>query len=249
MSNSPRPWRELSVQLLATVMIPLTVAGSGLYYTSWQQNLSDLRTMIDLVSDKDIDRRKYGVAMFEYLLKNDRVPVEFVSAQLEYANNTSDKQLLPLMREAVLKAAESNPKVADVFAQAEQRLPSRLYVRANGDQQRACAFTLVAQVNDAGYARVTLVTMTRAVFGGAQNEIRVGMAEDVVRAKAFSDGLAKLGFDAKIVDLSETDAGKRIGAKSLELWFGRGALPMICAAAAPAPAVLPAPAPAAPAPG
>ena len=45
---SMRPMREVMVQLLATVMIPLTVAGTGLYYTRWQQNLSDLKTMIDL---------------------------------------------------------------------------------------------------------------------------------------------------------------------------------------------------------
>jgi hypothetical protein len=217
-------------------MIPLTVAGSGLYYTSWQQNLSDLRTMIDLVSDKDTDRRKYGVAMFEYLLKNDRVPVEFVSAQLDFANSTADKQLLPLMRAAVLKAAETNPKVADVYAEAEQRLPSRLFVRANDDRQRSCAASLVAQVNDAGWARLTFVTATRAVFAGAQNEIRFGTADDAPRAQAFADGLAKLGFDAKIVDLSQSPAGQKIGAKSLELWFGRGALPAVCAAAVPTPA-------------
>jgi hypothetical protein len=229
--SAPRPWRELSVQLLATVMIPLTVAGSGLYYTSWQQNLSDLKTMIDLVSDKDPDKRRYGVSMFEYLLKNDRVPVEFVSAQLDFANNTTDRQLLPLMRAAVLKAAETNPKVADVYAEAEQRLPSRLFVRANDDRQRACAASLVAQVNEAGWARLTFVTATRAVFSGAQNEIKFGTPDDAPRAQAFADGLAKLGFDAKVVDLSGSEAGKRIGVKSLELWFGRGALPAICAAA------------------
>ena len=71
----------MAVQLLATVMIPVSVAGTGLYYTRWQQNLNDLKTMIDLVSDQNPERRKYGVAMFEYLLKNDKVPVEFVAAQ------------------------------------------------------------------------------------------------------------------------------------------------------------------------
>ena len=81
MSATGRPWREIAVQLLATVMIPVSVAGTGLYYTRWQQNLNDLKTMIDLVSDQNPERRKYGVAMFEYLLKNDKVPVEFVAAQ------------------------------------------------------------------------------------------------------------------------------------------------------------------------
>ena len=51
MTTTVRPWREMAVQLLATVMIPVSVAGTGLYYTRWQQNLNDLKTMIDLVSD------------------------------------------------------------------------------------------------------------------------------------------------------------------------------------------------------
>ena len=52
-----RPWRDLLVQVMATVMIPLTVAGTGLYYTRWQQNVSDLKTMIDLVSDENAEKR------------------------------------------------------------------------------------------------------------------------------------------------------------------------------------------------
>ncbi|MDO8353429.1 MAG: hypothetical protein Q7T14_08195, partial [Aestuariivirga sp.] len=104
MTTTVRPWREMAVQLLATVMIPVSVAGTGLYYTRWQQNLNDLKTMIDLVSDQNPERRKYGVAMFEYLLKNDKVPVEFVAAQLSYANSSADKELLPLMEQALLKA-------------------------------------------------------------------------------------------------------------------------------------------------
>ena len=135
---SARAWRDIMVQVLATVMIPLTVTGAGLYYTRWQQNLNDLKTMIDLVSDKDPERRKYGVAMFEYLLKNDKVPVEFVAAQLDYANASSDKELLPQMEQALLKVAESDPVVAQVYQEAQARLPVRLYVYAMDEDQRAC---------------------------------------------------------------------------------------------------------------
>ena len=56
-----RGLREIMFQAAATIMIPLTVAGMGWYYTRWQQNLSDLKTMIDLVSDNNAERRKYGV--------------------------------------------------------------------------------------------------------------------------------------------------------------------------------------------
>ncbi|WP_395663743.1 hypothetical protein, partial [Aestuariivirga sp.] len=104
-SDSNRAWRDIILQMTASIMIPLTIAGMGLYYTRWQQNVNDLKTMIDLVSDDRVERQKYGVAMFEYLLKNDKVPVEFVAAQLEYANNASDPQLLSAMERALTKAA------------------------------------------------------------------------------------------------------------------------------------------------
>ncbi|MCA3572490.1 MAG: hypothetical protein IOC86_01135, partial [Aestuariivirga sp.] len=114
-SDSKRAWRDIILQMTASIMIPLTIAGMGLYYTRWQQNVNDLKTMIDLVSDTRPERQKYGVAMFEYLLKNDKVPVEFVVAQLEYANNASDPQLLSAMERALTKAAEENTRVQAVF--------------------------------------------------------------------------------------------------------------------------------------
>ena len=66
--------------------------------------------MIELVSDQSPEKRKYGVAMFEYLLKNDKVPVEFVSAQLDYANSSTDKDLLPLMEAALQKSRSPTPR-------------------------------------------------------------------------------------------------------------------------------------------
>ena len=127
-----RPWRDLLVQVMATVMIPLTVAGTGLYYTRWQQNVSDLKTMIDLVSDANAEKRKFGVAMLEYLLKNDKVPVEFVAAQLDYANSSADKQMLPLMESALMKAADENPAVAETFRKALEVWPALLVSLAVG---------------------------------------------------------------------------------------------------------------------
>ena len=100
--------------------------------------------MIDLVSDQSADRRKYGVAMFEYLLKNDKVPVEFVAAQLDYANSSSDKDLLPLMEAALMKASLDNPSVADTFTQALDRLPSRLFVHVSTIRRRKCVRKLLS---------------------------------------------------------------------------------------------------------
>ena len=148
MADGARPWRDILIQVLATVMIPVTVAGTGLYYTRWQQNLNDLKTMIDLVSDQSPEKRKYGVAMFEYLLKNDKVPVEFVAAQLSYANSSADKELLPLMEQALLKASAENGKVADTFRQALERMPSRVFIHAMNEAQRACLRSLLPRIKD-----------------------------------------------------------------------------------------------------
>ena len=156
-----RPWRDILVQMLATVMIPLTVAGAGLYYTRWQQNLSDLKSMIDLVSDKDPERRKYGVAMFEYLLKNDKVPVEFVAAQLDYANASSDKDLLPQMEQALLKVAEGDPKVAEVYREASARLPVRLYVYAMDESQRSCLRKILETNKELPPEKITVLLCSR----------------------------------------------------------------------------------------
>src|SRR4051812_3846626 len=129
----PRPWREVLPQLVSTALIPLTVAGVGFYYTRWQQNLTDLRTMIDMVTDQAPEKRKYGIAMFEYLLKNDKVPVEFITAQLDYANSSADRALLPLLETAVQKASLVNSDVSAAYEEATARLPSRIFVHTLTD--------------------------------------------------------------------------------------------------------------------
>jgi hypothetical protein len=176
-----RPLRDLLVQVLATVMIPVTVAGTGLYYTRWQQNLNDLKTMIDLVSDQTPEKRKYGVAMFEYLLKNDKVPVEFVAAQLAYANSSTDRELLPLMEQALLKASAENAKVADMFRLALERMPSRMFVHALNENQRACIRFLMTKVPDTERSNLTLPGYSRATWAGMRHELRVFRETDLAR--------------------------------------------------------------------
>lgn len=244
-SPNARPWREIMVQMLATVMIPLTVAGSGLYYTRWQQNLNDINTMINLFSDENAQKRKYGVAMFEYLLKNDKVPVEFVAAQLDYANSSADRDLLPLMDRALMKASLENPKVADTYRLALDRLPSRLFVHVMDDQQRACFRTLIASIKDIDRSQIAVPAIARATWDGTQHELRVFKETDRDRAQNLVNILSGLGVNVKLVDLSDVwDGAKRIRPNTLELWFGKAALPASCAtgfgiAVDPAPAQAP----------
>ena len=232
MSAAPslsRPMRDLIVQVLATVMIPLTIAGTGLYYTRWQQNLNDLKTMIDLVSDQSADRRKYGVAMFEYLLKNDKVPVEFVAAQLDYANSSSDKDLLPLMEAALLKASVENPAVATTFTQALERLPSRLFVHVLNDGQAQCVRKLFGSMKDFDRGSLAVPSIVEASWGGADHELRVLQESDRKRAEDLIGVFNGLGFRVKLVDLSQSWAGaKKVRPNTMELWIGSGPLPNLC---------------------
>jgi predicted transcriptional regulator len=224
-----RPLRESLIQLLATVMIPVSVAGTGLYYTRWQQNLNDLKTMIDLVSDQNAEKRKYGVAMFEYLLKNDKVPVEFVAAQLNYANSSSDKELLPLMEQALIKASAENPKVEVTFRQALERMPSRVFVHTMNEQQRNCIRTLMAKMDDATRSTMVIPGYARATWGGLQNELRVFRGTDVTRGQDIVKALHDVGLSVELKDLSVGDGNAfKSRPNSFELWFGRNPLPASC---------------------
>lgn len=226
---SVRPMREIAVQLLATVMIPLTVAGTGLYYTRWQQNLSDLKTMIDLVSDENSEKRKFGVAMLEYLLKNDKVPVEFVAAQLDYANSSSDKQMLPLMESALMKAADENPAVAETFRRALERLPSRLFVHVMNDQQRACIATMLLSLKDADRSQISVPLIAQVNWDGKQHELRVLKDSDMERGQAIANMFGALGLELKVINLTTIwDGAKKVRPNTFELWFGNAPLPTVC---------------------
>jgi predicted transcriptional regulator len=230
MSIPVRPFRESLIQLLATVMIPVSVAGTGLYYTRWQQNLNDLKTMIDLVSDQNAEKRKYGVAMFEYLLKNDKVPVEFVAAQLNYANSSADKELLPLMEQALIKASAENAKVEVTFRQALERMPARVFVHTMNEAQRNCIRSLMSKMEDTTRSTMVVPGFARATWGGAAHELRVFRATDLERGTQLVKSFAEVGLALELRDLSAGD-GQAFKSRpnSFELWFGRNAIPASCA--------------------
>ncbi len=224
-----RPLRDLLVQLLATVMIPVTVAGTGLYYTRWQQNLNDLKTMIDMVSDQNAEKRKYGVAMFEYLLKNDKVPVEFVAAQLAYANSSADRELLPLMEQALLKASIENAKVAETFRQALERMPSRMFVHAMNETQRICVRFLMGKVPDAERSNLTMPGFARATWSGQRHELRVFRATDLARGQEIVMTFRNAGLPLEMVDLSgNADIANKARPNTFEMWLGKPDLPASC---------------------
>jgi hypothetical protein len=235
MSSASRPMREFVLQLVVSVMIPISVAGMGWYYTRWQQNVADLKTMIDLVSDPSPERQKYGVAMFEYLLKNGKVPVEFVAAQLDYANSSSDPELLTMMEAALLKASQANASVAAVFAEAVDRLPARIFVHVTSDEQRACVRALISSLKDTEKVTIAIPAITKARWDGKQNELRVLKDADMDRAAIIQGLVQQFGFELKLVNLAGVWSGaKRVRPNTFELWLADVPLPAPCGGNVPA---------------
>jgi hypothetical protein len=225
----PRPWREILPQILSTALIPLTVAGIGFYYTRWQQNLSDLRTMIDLVTDQAAEKRKYGIAMFEYLLKNDKVPVEFITAQLDYANSSSDRDLLPLLETAIQKAAQVNTSVNAAYEEATARLPSRIFFHTFADWQRPCMAILLDAMKDGDRAGIAVPSVIPARWAGENHELRFFKPGDRKRAEALQGLFSTVGLQLTLKDLSTSWSGARDSRPhTFEIWLGSPRLPADC---------------------
>ena len=148
MSDGRRPFWEVGLQTLAVVLVPLTIAGMGWYWTRWQQNVNDLKGMIDLVTDPSPEKQKYGIAMFEYLAKNGKVPVEFLAAQIDYATSAENPELLPMLEVAILNASRENPALADAYRAALDRRPSRVFVHVPDDRVYACLVKLRDSLKD-----------------------------------------------------------------------------------------------------
>ena len=229
----PRPWREILPQIVSTALIPLTVAGMGFYYTRWQQNLSDLRTMIDMVTDQTPEKRKYGIAMFEYLLKNDKVPVEFITAQLDYANTSSDRDLLPLLENAIQKAAQANRTVEQAYQEATARLPSRIFVHVLADAQRPCMGMVLDTLKDGDKAAIAIPAIVLAKWAGESHELRYFKVADRARAESLATLFRTAGLNLALKDLSASWVGSRDSRpNTFEIWFGNTPLPPACEAAA-----------------
>jgi hypothetical protein len=225
----PRPWREILPQLISTALIPLTIAGVGFYYTRWQQSLTDLRTMIDMVTDPAAEKRKYGIAMFEYLLKNDKVPVEFISAQLDYANSSSDRDLLPLLETAIQKASMVNGSVKSAYEEATARLPSRIFVHALNDGQRPCANILLDELKDSDKAAITFPSVILAKWSGENNELRYFKTSDAKRATYLQELFNSVGLQLTTKDLSTSWSGAQDSRpNTFEIWLGNQPLPTVC---------------------
>lgn len=216
-------------RMLSIVLVPLTVAGMGWYWTQWQQNVNDLKSMIDLVTDKSPEKQKYGIAMFEYLAKNGKVPVEFLAAQIDYATSAENHELLPMLEVAILSAAKENSDVAEAYRIALLRRPSRVFIHVPNDEIHACLVKLRESLKDADKAGVRFPAVRKFQgYADSNQEIRFFHAEDKARAEQISGLFGPLGLDLTVKDLSSSEWAATNATNSYELWFSGKHLPTLC---------------------
>jgi hypothetical protein len=222
-------WWDALFKMLSIVLVPLTVAGMGWYWTRWQQNVNDLKSMIDLVTDKSPEKQKYGIAMFEYLAKNGKVPVEFLAAQIDYATTAENHELLPMLEVAIQNAAQENADVAEAYRVALLRRPSRVFVHVPNDQVYQCLVKLRDSFKEVDKATVRFPAVRKAQnFADSNQEIRYFYVDDKPRAEQISGLFGTLGLELAIKDLSSTEWSRTNAPNSYELWFSGKPLPQLC---------------------
>ena len=216
-------------RMLSIVLVPLTVAGMGWYWTRWQQSVNDLKSMIDLVTDKSPEKQKYGIAMFEYLAKNNKVPVEFLAAQIDYATSAENHELLPMLEVAIQSAAKENSDVAEAYRVALLRRPARVFIHVPNDEISACLVKLRDSFKDTDKAAIRFPAVRKfAGYADSNQEIRFFHAEDKPRAEQISGLFGTLGLELEIKDLSATEWAGTNATNSYELWFSGKHLPALC---------------------
>jgi len=217
------------MQVFAVVAVPLSVAAMGWYWTRWQQNVNDLKSMIELVTDKAPEKQKYGIAMFEYLAKNGKVPIEFLAAQIDYAASAENPELLPMLEVAILNAAKENGDVAEAYRAALERRPSRVFIHVPNEQVYTCLLRLRESFKEGDKAAI-LFPAVRKFAGAADSnqELRYFHSGDKARAEQLVGLFGALGLDLALKDLSATPWAHSNTPNSYELWFSGSRLPPTC---------------------
>lgn len=224
-----RRWFETTLQVLSVILVPLTVAGAGWYWTRWQQGVNDIKSMIDLVTDKSPEKQKYGIAMFEYLAKNGKVPVEFLAAQIDFATTAENAELLPMLEAAIINAAKENPEVADAYSQALARRPSRVFIHVPNDLTYRCLVTLRESFKDVDKAKIRFPAVRKYEgYANSNQELRYFHMGDKERAEQISRLFGTLGLDLPVKDLSGTQWSANLAPNSYELWFSGKVIPQLC---------------------
>ena len=222
-------WRRTFLEMLTIALVPLTVAGMGWYWTSWQQDVSDLKSMIDLMTDKSPEKQKYGIAMFEYLARKGKVPVEFLTAQIDYAKTAENRELLPMLEVAILNAAKENPKLAQAYRLALERRPARVFIHVPNEEIYDCLLRLRDGFKDLDRATIDFPAPRKFEgYATSTQELRFFHAEDKERAQRIVGLFGTLGLHVPVKDLSTSEWAATNRPNSYELWFSGAPLPQLC---------------------
>ena len=214
--------------MLSIVLVPLTVAGMGWYWTRWQQNVNDLKGMIDLVTDKSPEKQKYGIAMFEYLAKNGKVPMEFLAAQIDYATTRRTTRAAPDARSRDPGRVKENSEVADAYRVALERRPARVFIHVPNDEIYNCLVRLRDAFKDANKAAVRFPAVRKFQgYANSNQELRFFHEEDEPRAKQIANLFGTLGLELAVKDISKTSWARTNAPNSYELWFNGTPMPPI----------------------
>lgn len=189
--------------------------------------------MIDLVTDKSPEKQKYGIAMFEYLAKNGKVPMEFLAAQIDYATTAENHELLPMLEVAVQAAAKENSDVAEAYRVALERRPARVFIHVPNDEIYNCLVLLRDAFKDADKAAVRFPAARKFQgYANSNQEPRFFHEEDEPRARQIANLFGTLGLELAVKDISKTSWARTNARNSYELWFNGTPLPRICQRAA-----------------
>ncbi len=222
-------WWDAFFKMLSIVLVPLTVAGMGWYWTRWQQSVNDLKSMIDLVTDKSPEKQKYGIAMFEYLARNGKVPVEFLSAQIDYATTAENKELLPMLEVAIQNAAKGNSDLAEAYRVALERRPARVFIHVPNDDVYNCLVRLRDAFKDTDKAAVVFPAVRKFQgYANSNQELRFFHTDDKPRADAIAGLFGTLGLQLNVKDISNSEWALTNAPNSYELWFNGKPMPKIC---------------------
>jgi hypothetical protein len=167
--------------------------------------------------------------MFEYLAKNDKVPVEFLAAQVDYATSADNAELLPMLEVAIQNAARENPALADAYRAALLRRPARVFVHVPDDATYRCLVLLRESFKDTDKASIRFPGVRKFKgYADSNQELRFFHGEDRARAEQVAGVFATLGLDLALKDLSATPWSASNAPNSFELWFSGKPVPDLC---------------------
>ena len=110
----------------------------------------------------------------------------------------------------------------EISMKALERMPSRIFVYAMNDKQRACVTVLMAKMKDTDRTNIVIPGFSRATWSGDGHEVRVFRSSDVERANSLVKIFNDVGLPVILKDLSGVEgSAAKARANTFELWFGQ----------------------------